>query len=56
MMPSASCPQCQKPVTKEHAPFCSKRCAQLDLGKWLNESHIVQGTDYDAFSSDEILD
>ncbi len=30
---------CQKPGEKAYRPFCSKRCADLDLGKWLNGSY-----------------
>lgn len=31
----AKCPICAKPATAEMRPFCSKRCADLDLGRWL---------------------
>ncbi len=34
-----SCPICQKPVAKSYAPFCSKRCADLDLWRWLNGAY-----------------
>ncbi|MGO8919725.1 MAG: DNA gyrase inhibitor YacG [Stellaceae bacterium] len=30
------CPICGKPADARHRPFCSKRCALLDLGRWLN--------------------
>jgi len=30
-----SCPICGKPVDPEFKPFCSKRCADLDLHRWL---------------------
>lgn len=39
----AKCPQCKKPVQQDYRPFCSKRCADLDLGKWLNESYVLPG-------------
>lgn len=35
------CPICKKPAAKEHKPFCSERCAQIDLGRWLNETYTV---------------
>lgn len=35
------CPQCQKSATREYAPFCSKRCADLDLGKWLDGAYAL---------------
>ena len=36
-----SCPVCQKPVEKAYRPFCSKRCADVDLGRWLNGSYAI---------------
>ena len=30
-----TCPMCAKPAATDYRPFCSKRCADLDLGKWL---------------------
>ena len=35
------CPQCGKPADPLHRPFCSKRCKDLDLGRWLNEDYRV---------------
>jgi len=32
----SKCPMCNKPATLEMRPFCSKRCADLDLGRWLD--------------------
>ena len=43
-----TCPQCGALAIKPHTPFCSRRCAQLDLGKWLNEDYRVP--------ADEVLD
>ena len=31
-----SCPMCKKETAQQYRPFCSKRCADLDLGKWFN--------------------
>jgi len=33
------CPLCKQPIAVEYRPFCSKRCADKDLGQWLNESY-----------------
>ncbi|MDA0782228.1 MAG: DNA gyrase inhibitor YacG [Rickettsiales bacterium] len=38
----AKCPICKKPSAEKYKPFCSKRCADVDLGKWLNESYAVE--------------
>jgi len=35
------CPQCGKPRDPKHRPFCSPRCRDLDLGKWLNGSYAI---------------
>lgn len=40
-----SCPICQKPNTPAYRPFCSKRCADIDLGKWLKGDYAVQSRD-----------
>ncbi|MEJ0070938.1 MAG: DNA gyrase inhibitor YacG [Pseudomonadota bacterium] len=39
-----ACPICSKPVELlQHRPFCSARCRQVDLGRWLSESYRVPG-------------
>lgn len=30
-----TCPVCGKPEAEGYAPFCSKRCADVDLARWL---------------------
>ncbi|SMF83492.1 hypothetical protein SAMN06265365_15027 [Tistlia consotensis] len=36
------CPICGKPGIAAHEPFCSARCQQVDLGRWLNGSYRVE--------------
>ncbi len=36
-----SCPMCSKKATDRYRPFCSKRCADVDLGRWLNGSYTI---------------
>ena len=36
-----TCPLCGKARVQDFRPFCSKRCADLDLGKWFNEDYRV---------------
>jgi endogenous inhibitor of DNA gyrase (YacG/DUF329 family) len=31
----AKCPICAKPAAAEYRPFCSRRCADVDLQRWL---------------------
>lgn len=37
------CPICGKPRSPDHRPFCSKRCADIDLGRWLKGRYAVPG-------------
>lgn len=39
------CPICGKPVHADFKPFCSKRCADVDLNRWLSERYVVSGAD-----------
>ena len=36
------CLICHVEVSSKHKPFCSKRCKDIDLGKWFNENYRVQ--------------
>jgi endogenous inhibitor of DNA gyrase (YacG/DUF329 family) len=36
-----SCPICGDDTVSKFRPFCSKRCADIDLAKWLNGSYAV---------------
>lgn len=40
-----SCPICAKKTDAEFRPFCSKRCADVDLAKWLTGSYAVPSDD-----------
>lgn len=35
------CPICKKPADEKYKPFCSKKCADIDLGRWLKGSYII---------------
>ncbi|MCJ8310072.1 MAG: DNA gyrase inhibitor YacG [Rhizobiaceae bacterium] len=41
LRPQVPCPQCNQPSQRATYPFCSKRCADLDLGAWLNGSYRI---------------
>ncbi len=41
------CPICKKPAQKTYRPFCSKRCADADLGKWFSGAYAVPGDPVD---------
>ncbi|MFK5978481.1 MAG: DNA gyrase inhibitor YacG [Rhizobiaceae bacterium] len=35
------CPNCGTKSARDTYPFCSKRCSDLDLGKWLDGSYVI---------------
>lgn len=42
------CPVCKKLIPiGQYRPFCSKRCADVDLGNWFNESYRVEAVEID---------
>jgi endogenous inhibitor of DNA gyrase (YacG/DUF329 family) len=38
------CPICDKPTAVRFAPFCSSRCADVDLGRWFGETYRMPAT------------
>jgi uncharacterized protein len=42
--PSAKrCPICGKPAIEASKPFCSERCRDVDLNRWLSNSYAIPG-------------
>jgi uncharacterized protein len=39
--PSKKCAICGKPADERFKPFCSKRCADVDLNRWLSGSYVI---------------
>ncbi|MDD3669365.1 MAG: DNA gyrase inhibitor YacG [Alphaproteobacteria bacterium] len=35
------CPICKKEADPAYAPFCSKRCADVDLNRWLGGVYVM---------------
>jgi uncharacterized protein len=48
-----ACPICGKPRTKRDDPFCSRRCADVDLHRWLKGSYVIPGSAAKPEPSDE---
>ncbi len=45
-MTAPACAVCaKKPVAAEYRPFCSKRCADIDLGRWLSDRYAIPAVD-----------
>lgn len=37
------CPICKKPQQLDYRPFCSRRCANVDLQRWLTGGYAIGG-------------
>ncbi|NNK79040.1 MAG: DNA gyrase inhibitor YacG [Litoreibacter sp.] len=40
-----NCPICSQETDKKYRPFCSRRCADLDLGRWMTGQYAVASND-----------
>lgn len=47
------CPICKEPGTERYRPFCSKRCANIDLARWLGEGYVIEGGNSDADADED---
>ena len=44
-MADKRCPICGKPTVEKYKPFCSKRCADIDLNRWLSGTYVIPARD-----------
>ena len=44
---AAPCPVCGKPAAEKFRPFCCKRCADVDLNRWLSGVYSVPAVEED---------
>ena len=51
---SRKCPICEGPVDGTFRPFCSKRCADIDLSRWLGGNYSVPVVELDEKDLDEL--
>ena len=47
------CPICDKPAEYRWRPFCSKRCADVDLGRWMNESYALPSEEEEEWAEEK---
>jgi hypothetical protein len=47
------CPICGKPADAKTRPFCSRRCADVDLHRWLTGAYAVPAVESDEDGIDE---
>ncbi|MQY44047.1 DNA gyrase inhibitor YacG [Epibacterium sp. SM1969] len=57
-----SCPICSENTQPAFRPFCSKRCADIDLGRWMTGAYAVpaaeapDGDEFDGFEVEKSFD
>jgi len=49
---SSECPNCGEETVADYSPFCSKRCADIDLHRWLSGGYAIPAADDDGYDED----
>jgi endogenous inhibitor of DNA gyrase (YacG/DUF329 family) len=55
-VPVKTCPICGKPAVEKYRPFCSSRCADVDLNRWFTGSYIIPARDDEPVNDQAIPD
>jgi endogenous inhibitor of DNA gyrase (YacG/DUF329 family) len=50
---AVTCPECKRPSHREHYPFCSDRCRNVDLNRWLTGSYAIPVADDESKADGE---
>lgn len=45
LKPARPCPICGRPSSQQFHPFCSARCADIDLNRWLSGAYVIPASD-----------
>ncbi len=53
LRPVVPCPVCRKPSSQAYHPFCSARCADIDLNRWLSGAYVIPG---DKLEEDDLAE
>jgi uncharacterized protein len=53
LKPVRPCPICGKPSAQAVHPFCSARCADIDLNRWLSGAYVIPGGKASAETEDD---
>jgi len=51
--PDPRCVICKKPVDPKYRPFCSKRCADVDLNRWFSGAYAIPAVEEDKPHEEE---
>ncbi|KQZ79064.1 zinc-binding protein [Mesorhizobium sp. Root157] len=52
LRPKRPCPECGRPSARDTYPFCSKRCKDVDLGRWLKGAYVIPARDDEEEAED----
>lgn len=55
LRPKRPCPICNKHSLQKYHPFCSARCADIDLHRWLGEKYTVPAVETPDFKETQVL-
>lgn len=53
LRPKRKCPECGRPSDREAYPFCSTRCKEIDLNRWLSGRYVIPGPSDELSGDDE---
>jgi endogenous inhibitor of DNA gyrase (YacG/DUF329 family) len=53
LRPRRPCPICGKPSQQKYHPFCSARCADVDLHRWLGGNYSIPAEEADVDKIDD---
>jgi endogenous inhibitor of DNA gyrase (YacG/DUF329 family) len=53
LKPTRPCPICGKPSSQQHHPFCSARCADIDLNRWLSGAYTIPAEPIEDSEADD---
>jgi len=45
LRPKRPCPECGRPSARDTYPFCSTRCKNVDLNRWLSGAYVIPARD-----------
>ncbi len=51
--PAKLCKVCGKPAVDAFDPFCSARCAQVDLNRWLGEAYAIPAENQQPYNPED---
>lgn len=54
-MADKQCPICGKPTVEKYRPFCSIRCADVDLNRWFTGQYVIPARDDEPLADESVV-